>query len=174
MATHDENNVVRMRPQSTLLAGKAAARQPMPEVEQEADGESLPTDDFDSLPLPGSAYLPYARPSNKPEITFHVMLKDGSWRGFAWSNFDSVDMLLPESAGVGPVLVARFGGLVPSELRIGGSNLGKLHALIGRQRIAWIREYPSRRGFDGAAAKDDKAEIITPVAITPWKPDRDE
>jgi hypothetical protein len=154
----------RARPHSTLLTevGKAS-RQPIPATEEEADSPA--GEDFAVLPQPGSPYdAAYGRPGNKPEITLHVLLGDGFSKGYAWSNFDSVDTVAAEAPGGGPVLVVRFAGLVPTELRISGSNLSKLHACIGRQRIAWIREQPSKRGFDAASDKD-KAEIITGIAI---------
>lgn len=171
-----EDSLMRPRPKSTLLPGpgsKAAAKPPEPEVVVNNVAEPGPWDDFDPLPQPGDPYKAYARPSNKPEILLHVMLKDGFFRGFAWSNLDSVDTVSSESPGVGPVLVLRFAGLMPTELRLCGSNLGKLHALVGQNRIVWIREHPSRRGFDGAGARDDKAEVITGVIIVPWKRKRE-
>ncbi len=161
----------RHRPQSTLLAEVAKTRQPGPETVEEAGTEWTAGDDVEALPQPGSAYTAYSRPSNKPEITLHVLLKDGSTRGYAWSNFDSVDTVGVDSPGGGPVLVVRFAGLLPTEVWISGRNLGRLHACIGRQRIVWIREQPSKRGFD-AAATDDRTEVITRINFKPWKPDR--
>ena len=155
---------------STL--GKAAAKPPELVASASDAGAAGSWDDIDPLPQPGDPYKAYSRLSNKPEIMLHVMLKDGYFRGFAWSNLDSVDTVSSGSAGVGPVLVLRFAGLVPVELRLCGSNLGKLHAYLGQNRIAWIREHPSRRGFDGAGGKDDKAEVITGIIIMPWKPER--
>ena len=95
------------------------------------------------------------------------MLKDGFSKGYAWSNFDSVDTAPGDKPGRGPVLVVRFVGLEPTELRISGINLGKLHACIGRQRIAWIRERPSKRGFD---REDCPPEVIESIAVCRWKP----
>jgi hypothetical protein len=171
MATRDEpapaqaggDRVVRMPKRSTLMppGGKA-----VPEAEEAA---AMPlVDDVDPLPEPDDPYKAYGRPGNKPEVTLHVLFKDGSMRGFAWSNFDSVDML-PVPGG--KVLVARFNGLEPTELRLCGGNLGRLHVLIGQNRVAWMREHPSRRGFGGAAT-DDKAEVITGIIPSPWQPAR--
>jgi hypothetical protein len=157
-----------------LLPGpgsKVAAKPPEPPETTERGGAG-PWDDFDPLPQPDSPYAAYSRPGNKPEIVLHVMLKDGFFRGYAWSNFDSIDLAPSNAAGTGPVLVIRFAGLVPTELRITGSNLGKLHAYTGRQLLAWIREHPSKRGFGGIAAAGDGAEIITGIIIQPWKPQR--
>jgi len=50
--------------------------------------------------------------------------------------------------------------------------LGKLHACIGRQTIAWMREQPSKRGFEGIAASVGKADIIASIAVRQWKPGR--
>ena len=161
----------RVQPRSTL-AVPAAARRPQPEAAETPGVELATGGDSDPLPDADSPYVAYGRPSNKPEITLHVMLRDGYWRGFAWSNYDSVEMVAPERAGAGPVLVLRFAGLMPAELWISGCNLRKLHVLLGQNRIAWMREVPSKRGFDGAAANRDTAEVITRIIPRPWKPDR--
>ena len=171
----DDDLMLRTRPRSTLLPGpgsKAAVKPPEPETVADGRAETGPWEDYDPLPQAGSPYVAYARPGNKPEMVLHVMLKDGFSKGYAWSNFDSVDTAPGDKPGSGPVLVVRFAGLVPTELRISGSNLGKLHACIGRQRIAWIREQPSARGFDGVAAPGGNAEVITSIAVRPWKPER--
>ena len=178
MATHDDT-LMRPKPKSTLLAepaSKAAAKPPEPQIvvnNAAAGGDAGSWDDFDPLPQAGDPYKAYARPGNKPEITLHVMLKDGFYRGFAWNNYDSVDVAPSDKPGGGTVLVVRFAGLVPTELRIScGRLLGTLHAAIGRQRIAWIRELPSKRGFGGIAAVPDHAEAITSIAVNRWKPER--
>jgi hypothetical protein len=165
MATRDDDTVVRMPKRSTLMPPD---RKSVPEAEEAA---AMPlVDDVDPLPEADTMpYVAYRRPGNKPEITLHVLFKDGSWRGFAWSNFDSVDMVTVPG---GLVLVLRFNGLEPTELRLCGGNLGRLHALIGQNRIAWIREHPSLRGFGGAATADDKAEVITGIIPSLWKPAR--
>ena len=170
-----DDSLLRSRPKSTLPTlhvGKAAAKPPEPEMMVNDVIEPGPWDDFDPLPQPGSPYVAHARPSNKPETVLHVILKDGFSRGYAWSNFDSVDTAPGDKPGSGPVLVVRFAGLTPTELRITGSNLGKLHACIGRQRIGWIRELPSKRGFDAAPVLGDKAEVIASIAVNVWKPER--
>lgn len=173
MAIHDErvpaeagDTVVRMPKRSTLMP---PARKAVPEAEEPAESPPPVFDDVDPLPEPDAPYKAYGRPGNKPEVTLHVLFKDGSWRGFAWSNYDSVDMV-PVPGGI--VVIARFNGLEPTELRLCGSNLGRLHVLIGQNRIAWIREHPSLRGFGGARA-DDKAEVITGIIPSPWKPARE-
>jgi hypothetical protein len=166
----------RTRPKSTLLPGpgsRMAVKPPEPEAAN--DVEPGPWDDYDPLPQAGSPYMAaYARPGNKPEIVLHVMTKDGFSKGYAWSNFDSVDTAPGDKPGSGPLLVVRFAGLEPTELRISGSNLGRLLACIGRQRIGWIREQPSKRGFGDGAESNDRAEIIAGIAIRRWKPERGE
>jgi hypothetical protein len=158
------DNLARQRtlPRSTLGV--------RPEAEEEI--EARVADDIDPLPHQGtSPYVPYALARNQPEGTLHVLRQDGLWRGFAWSNFDSVDTAHGDSPGSGPVLVVRFAGLEPTELRLSGRNLGKLHACIGRNRVVWIRVLPSKRGFELAGASDDKAEVITAIAIRAWEPE---
>ena len=160
----------RVQPRSTLAA-PAAARKPAPEAEPEAGPAQSAGEALELLPQPDSDYVAYGRPSNKPEITLHVLLKDGYWRGFAWSDYAGVGTAPPDSPGSGPVLVVRFAGLEPIELRIVGRNLGKLQVCIGNHRIVWIRELPSDRGFP-AAARDDRSEVITRIVIRPWEPER--
>jgi hypothetical protein len=168
-----DDNLMRSRPKSTLLPGPGSKAARAPEPEAELSEAAEPWDDYDPLPQAGSAYTAaYARPGNKPEMILHVMLKDGYSKGYAWSNFDSVDTVAGDQPGGGPVLVLRFAGLDPVELWISGSNLGKLLACIGRQRIGWIREQPSKRGFDTVAALGDKAEVIAGIAVKRWKPER--
>ena len=134
--------------------------------------QPMPVDDYEPLPLPGSSYAAaYSRPGNKPEITLHVMLKDGYYRGFPWSNFDSVDTAPGDGPGSSPVIILRFAGLEPTELRISVTNLGMLLALIGRQRISWIREQPSKRGFPAVPSPNEPAEIITSIGVERWKPE---
>ena len=135
MATDDEKlRRVPLRPKvSSLLppSGKAPAK---PAEASDASITETTAGDYDTLPLPGSAYTEaYSRPTNKPEITLHVLLRDGSYRGFAWSNFDSVDMLPGDKAGSGRVIILRFAGMVPTELRLTGWNLGYLYTCLGRQ-----------------------------------------
>jgi hypothetical protein len=165
----------RTQPRSTL-AVPAAARRPQPEAEAEEETEATTVagDDFDPLPLPGSPYKAYALARNQPEITLHVLFQDGHWRGFAWSDYAGVDMVPADSPGAGPVLVVRFAGLEPTLLLIAGRNLGKLHACIGRNRVVWIREQPSKRGFEAIGAKGEPVEVITRIDVSRWKPAREE
>src|SRR5438309_219178 len=102
MAMGDNLARERVPPRSTLVAPAAARR---PEADESAGADRPDWDDLDFLPPPGSPYVAYGRPSNQPEITLHVLLKDGHWRGFAWSNFDSVDTAAADGPGGGPVLV---------------------------------------------------------------------
>jgi len=171
-----DDSLLRNRPKSTLLPGwgnKVAARPP--ELEPEArtdDSESGRGDDVESLPKADSPYTAaYSRPSNKPELALHVFLRDGFSKGFAWSNFDSVDTAPGDQPGGAPIVVVRFAGLTPTELRICISPLDRLLALIGRHRIAWIREAPSTRGFPRDATAGAPMEVITAIAVQRWKPE---
>jgi hypothetical protein len=169
-----DDSLLRARPKSTLLPGPGskAAMNRLEDPDLEADGG--PWDEFDPLPHAGTPYTAaYARPSNKPETVLHVLLRDGFSKGYAWSNFDSVDTAAGDKPGNGPVIILRFAGLAPTELWIAGTNSGKLLSCLGRQRIGWIRELPSKRGFE-ATALGDKAEIITSIDVRPWKPERAE
>lgn len=117
------------------------------------------------LPQPGDPYKAHARPSQAVEPTLHVMTKEGYFRGFAWASYDSVDLLPPEAPGGGPVLVIRFAGLMPAEIVLDGRNLGVLHAYLGQNRIAWVRELPAERDF-----KEVGATVINRIEIRPVEP----
>ena len=175
MATDDDTLTrPRSRPTSTLLPlpARAEAKPREPEAEPDGEAESGPWDDYDPLPLPGSPYTAaYARPGNKTETTLHVMLKDGSVKGYAWCNYDSVDFSPGDGPGNGPTVTLRFAGLVPTELRFTGKGLGKLHSCIGRQRIAWVREQPSKRGF-GLVGQSEPSEVVAHIAVRQWRPER--
>jgi hypothetical protein len=122
--------------------------------------EAEPPDAFDVLPTPGDPYKAHSRPASKPEPTLHVLLADGTAKGFAFGNLDSIDLLPAAAAGGGPVIVVRFAGIVAREVRITGRNLGLLHAYIAQHRIAWLREMPPRRGF-----ADTGEAVITGITV---------
>ena len=170
------DSLAKKRPQSTLLppAGAAAMVKPVePEPETAAgDGELGQGDDFDPLPQPGDPYVKaYATTRSGLTTTLHVLLATGVYRGFAWSNYDSVDMVPGDKPGSGPVMLLRFAGLVPTELRISGSNPGMLHACLGRQRVLWIRERPASRGFAAGANRGGPADAIESINVNPWQPE---
>ena len=172
-----DDSLARLRSKSTLPTPGIRAADKAPQLEPEAragfERDTGLVDDVDPLPTPGSPYTAASsRPGNKPELTLHVMDKNGYYHGFAWSNFDSIDTAPGDRPGNGPVLIVRFTGLVPTELRISGSNLSALHAYLGQQRKSWIREQPSKRGFDAAPALGDRAEVITGIAVSRWKPEQ--
>jgi hypothetical protein len=113
----------------------------------ERPAELEPPDGFDILPTPGDPYKAHSRPSSKPEPTLHVLLADGTVKGFAFNTFDSIDLLPAAAPGGGPVIVVRFAGIIARQVLITGRNLGLLHAYIAQHRIAWLRELPTQRGF---------------------------
>jgi hypothetical protein len=169
MATHDDNNtVVRIRSESTLLAktGKASARQPEPEMAEGTGMEPEAGEKREALPLPGSAYdAAYARPNNRPLPTLHLVIGDAV-KGLPYSNLDSIDLLPGDKPGVGPAIVILFTGIIPRKAKITGRHLGLLHDLISDHRIKWVRELPKGRDFKD---KDDKATVITGITIEPVK-----
>jgi hypothetical protein len=160
------DNLARQRtlPRSTLAV--------TPEAVEADAASSVSGEDVYILPEADSPYAPYGRGVGKPEETLNVLLKDGYWRGFDWCNFDSVDTAPGDGPGSGPVLVLRFAGLEPTELRLSARNHRRLHGLLIRKVVVWIRELPSKRGFELAGASDDKAEVITAIAIHPWEPEQ--
>lgn len=123
-----------------------------------AHGEAA--DDWILLPARGSVYAARSRPANKPVATLHLLLADSSSRGFSYVNLDTVDLVPPEEPGRGPVLMLRFAGVVPKEVRITGRNLESIRDYIGHHRIAYLRQLPPGRDFLG-----DSEEVITGVEI---------
>lgn len=152
-----DDNLLRTRPPSpagirAILEGAAAAaEQPQP-----------PAAEIPLLPQAGDPYKAHARPSNAAEATLHIMTRDAHFRGFAWHCFDSIDLRPAETPGGGPVLVLRFAGVIPTEIVLEGRNLSTLHAYLGQNRIAWVRELPPGRDF-----KEDGATVINRIAIRP-------
>lgn len=145
-----------------LSAPPAAAVTPQAEPQPpEPDGAAK----GDVLPQPGDPYVAFATPRGVAEPTLHVLLRDGTYRGFAWSNYDGIDLLAGEAPGSGPVLVLRFDGLRPTEVRITGQRHGLLHAYLGQQRIGWIREKP-----EGKIIADAHAPVIEKITLSPFKP----
>ncbi len=145
-----------------LPAGSPAAAPAPPEPEHEEDGELGSPEALSPLPRPGDPYQAHARASNKPVATLHAILKNASSRGFSYANYDSIDWLPDDDAGQGPVLVVRFAGLTPCEVRIAGRNLELLHSYIGHCRIGWIRELPTQGDFiDKAAPLIRSVKILT-------------
>ena len=128
----------------------------------EADGLDLALPEvLDPLPLAGDSYKASSRAANKPLLTVYFLLKDSSVRGFAYQTFDSIDRLPSATPGGGPVVVARFAGLNPSEVRLEGRDLGTLMDHIGQHRILWVRERGQR------AFGEDSGTVVTAITITP-------
>jgi hypothetical protein len=144
-------DVLHPPPESTLAKSK---RRPPGETDRQSPGE------FDFLPTPGDPYKAHSRPSSKPETTLHVLLGDGSARGFAFAGFDSIDLLPAADAGGGPVIIVRFAGIVARQVLITGRNLSLVHVYIAQHRIAWLRELPPKRGFTDAGEA-----VITGITI---------
>ena len=156
-----------------MLRGKFSIDEMLstPEASAEPEAEArLPepvkpiaaVEDSEFLPAAGDPYKAHARQSHKPEPTLHLLLRDGTYRGFSWGNYDSIDLLPGAEPGDGPVLVLRFAGIMAREVLITGRNLSKLHVYLGQQRIAWVRELPAKRGF-----ADPQAAVITGLLVRP-------
>lgn len=167
----DTDDPVLDRPRSALL--ERLDRQKATEAEPAAHDGRAPgpwaaADDPGLLPRPGDPYKAYARIDNKPVAILHLLLADGCRRGFSYANLDSID-LLDGDTGQGPVLVVRFAGIVPIEVRITGRRLDALHVHLGDHRIRWVRELPQ-----GKILADPHAEVVTAIAIakmTGWPDD---
>jgi hypothetical protein len=155
-----DDKLSRTRPVSTLLDMKTAARQPVGETPGETEIGSPASDDFASLPQPGSAYdAAYSRASNKPVPTIHFVIGD-SILGLPYANLDSIDWLVPDKPGASPAIVMRFTGLIPREAIINGRNMLRMYDLLSHHRVAWVRELPKGRDF-----KDNAATVVTGIAV---------
>lgn len=156
MATKDDDDtVVTLRPKSTLIVDNGKeGRKPS------QSGGAETSDDFASLPQPGSAYdAAYSRSSNKPVPTLRLVIGD-TIRGLPYANYDSIDWLVSVDPGASPAIVMRFTGLIPREAVITGRNLLKLYDLLSHHRVAWVRELPKGRDF-----KDNAATVVTGIAV---------
>lgn len=143
----------RVRPSSIRALIESAGAEARAETEPAAE-------ELDPLPRPGDAYVAHARPSNKPVITLHCLMGDASCRGFAWANYDGIDLVPAKEPGGGPVLVLRFAGRELVDVVIEGRNLQRLYAYLGQNRIGWIRELPAGRDF-----REDGTTVITQITI---------
>jgi hypothetical protein len=121
------------------------------------DGAS---DKADPLPKPGDPYKVAGRHGNKPDLTIHFVLKDFSYEGFSYGDFERVRLLPAEKPGSGPVLIVRFNGSVVTEAVIEGRNLHSLYHWIGLHRLPWIWEHPSPADF-----ADKNAAVISKITF---------
>ena len=108
------------------------------------------------MPKPEHDYVAHARKSNNAETTLHFMGRDGYFRGWAWGDYNGIDLAPPVDAGSGPAVVLYFAGRRPVEVTIEGRHLDGLHVALGDNRIRWIREMPA-----GTVVKDTKEPVIT-------------
>ena len=157
MATHDDgNNIMVMRPKSTLMADLGKAARP-----PAGDAEGLPAaEDLIPLPQPGDPYKAHSRPDNKPLLTLTFLCQDSAEEGFAYADLRRI-RLLPGKPGQGPVLVLRFSteaGIV--EVRIEGRRHDAMRDYIRYHRIGWIRELPP-----GTMLADKTEAVVTGIDI---------
>ena len=120
--------------------------------------EAAPPDKADPLPRPGDAYRVAGRHGNKPALTIHFVLKDYSYEGFSYGDFERLRLLPAEKPGGGPVLIVRFNGSVVTEAVIEGRHLHSLYHSIGLHRLPWIWEHPSPADFG-----DENAAVISRI-----------
>jgi hypothetical protein len=154
---------------STLLPGPkmATARQPAVEPPDESKLDLSASDDYASLPQPGSAYdAAHSRSSNKPLPTLRLIIGE-TIRGLPYANYDSIDWQVADKPGASPAIVMRFTGLVPREAIITGRNLLKLYDLLSHHRVAWVRELPKGRDFKQAGETVITGIVVKPITEIP-------
>ena len=120
--------------------------EPRPDAAATAAGEDA--HEFEPLPKSSDDYVAFGRPGNKPLVSLILMLKNGSFEGFAYAGLERVGLTPAEEIGGGNELVLRFAGSTVTEVRIKGRNLVKLYAYLGQHRTPWLRELPSGRDFE--------------------------
>jgi hypothetical protein len=131
-----------------------------PKPETTAAGLDGASDKVDPLPRPGDAYKVAGWHGNKPDLTIHFVLKDYSYEGFSYADFERVRLVASKKAGSGPVLIVRFSGSVVTEVTIEGRHLHGLYHWIGLHRLPWVWEHPSPADFT-----DEKAAVISRITI---------
>lgn len=108
--------------------------------------QALPAaaDDLAPLPRPGDDYKAHARAANKPVPTLRLLMANGAIHGFPYGHLDRIDF---EGGGPdgSPIIVLRFAGIEPAEVRLEGRRLDGLYDLLGYERVAWVRELPRER-----------------------------
>jgi hypothetical protein len=110
--------------------------------------------------LPGIAYKASGRTGNKPDLTIHFVLKDYSYEGFSYADFERVRLVPGKNPGSGPVLIVRFSGSVVTEVTIEGRHLHPLYHSLGLHRLPWVWEHPSPADF-----ADKDATVISKITI---------
>ena len=167
---HDDPNdkvLVMERPSMSLrdLAAVPMGRPATPEPVQEPPPDDVPgPDKIIPLPRQGDPYKAYARPVREVP-TLRLLLTSVPARGFSYVNLDTIDLLDGDEPGECPVIVLRFSGLTPVEIRIEGRNLDVLYDYLGYHRISWIRELPAKRDYKTAGEA-----VVTRITITPVQP----
>ena len=133
----------------------------------EARSEASSPDDLAEIevldPLPRSAddYVACGRASNRTLVTLLIMLKDGSFDGFAYASLERVGLRPAAEIGEGNELTLRFSGSTVTEVRLKGRNLLRLFANIARHRTPWIRELPVERDFQPAGEA-----VVTSISVS--------
>lgn len=134
--------------------GQAAGQAERPEH------DALVPERDDPLPRPGDPYRANARNGNKPELTLHFVLKDFTYEGFSYADFERVRLVPGDNPGGGPVLIVRFSGSVVTDVRIEGRHLHSLYHRIGLHGVSWVWEHPGPSDF-----ADEAEPIIRRITI---------
>lgn len=107
-------------------------------------------------PKPGGAYEAFALAEHSPPLV-SFFFADGLVSGHSYSRLEQL-ALEPGDGPDGQVLVIRFGGSQPIEVRAEGRNLFDLCWHLGYHRVQWIRELPN-----GREVPDDTTAVVTRI-----------
>jgi hypothetical protein len=114
---------------------------------------SAAEDEFDLPPLNARAYLPHARPANKPLYSIHFLNSAGAVQSFQYVHLDS------HSSYTAECITIKFLGMEPVKVTIRGRNLWRLYDYIHQHRIPWIMQ--ASRDFS-----QDGQTIVTDIVFT--------
>jgi hypothetical protein len=114
----------------------------------------------DPLPRPGDTYKAASRHAAEPQLALHFILKDFSYEGFSYGDFERVRLVPGERPGSGLVLVLRFNGSVVTEVTIEGRHLHPLYHWIARGLISWVWEHPGAADF-----LDEAVPVVRKISI---------
>jgi hypothetical protein len=106
--------------------------------------ELPPSEEELELPaLNGRAYVPHARPANKPLYSIHFLNPTGNVHSFQYVHLDS------HSTYAAECITLKFLGMEPVRVSIHGRNLWRLYDYIHQHRIAWIMQASRDFAQDG-------------------------
>jgi len=119
--------------------------------------EAVAPEDADEFGLPDGdvgVYQPYARATNKPVFSLHLVTAAGEVHSFQYLHLDS------NSSFTDSGVTLRFMGMRPVNVQIVGRNLWRLYDYIHQHKMQWVLEIPPGRDF-----VKDGDPVVTAIRI---------